>query len=280
MLAVGARLGEMTTGGYTLLEPPRPRQQLDPRPRRCGGAGARLRAPTCWCIRRWRAAALRSPTLEPPAQPRWGGVDARRACRLRSQPACRRRSSPLDMAEVVRTHRSLRARGHDLHQRRRQLQPAGCIASIATPGLRHAGRTQLAPTSGAMGYGVPAAVAASLLQPAPHGDQHRRRRRLPDDRPGAGDRRRARRRQRREASSSASSSTTAATARSACTRSASTRAASRAPISATPTSPRWPAPTAGARRPGRHDGGLRAGACAPRSPARRPALIHSCSTPT
>ena len=33
------------------------------------------------------------------------------------------------------------------------------------PGLRHAGRTQLAPTSGAMGYGFPAAVAASLLDP-------------------------------------------------------------------------------------------------------------------
>jgi acetolactate synthase-1/2/3 large subunit len=33
------------------------------------------------------------------------------------------------------------------------------------PGLQHGGRTQLAPTSGAMGYGFPAAVAASLLYP-------------------------------------------------------------------------------------------------------------------
>jgi acetolactate synthase-1/2/3 large subunit len=33
------------------------------------------------------------------------------------------------------------------------------------PGLQHHGRTQLAPTAGAMGYGVPAAVAASLLYP-------------------------------------------------------------------------------------------------------------------
>ncbi|MFM8344748.1 MAG: thiamine pyrophosphate-dependent enzyme, partial [Betaproteobacteria bacterium] len=33
------------------------------------------------------------------------------------------------------------------------------------PGLAHAGKTQLAPTSGAMGYGLPAAVAASLTQP-------------------------------------------------------------------------------------------------------------------
>ena len=33
------------------------------------------------------------------------------------------------------------------------------------PALPQGGRTQLAPTSGAMGYGLPAAVAASLLHP-------------------------------------------------------------------------------------------------------------------
>jgi acetolactate synthase I/II/III large subunit len=32
-------------------------------------------------------------------------------------------------------------------------------------GLQHHGRTQLAPSSGAMGYGLPAAVAAALLHP-------------------------------------------------------------------------------------------------------------------
>jgi acetolactate synthase I/II/III large subunit len=36
---------------------------------------------------------------------------------------------------------------------------------VRYPGLQHHGRTQLAPTSGAMGYGLPAAVAAALLQP-------------------------------------------------------------------------------------------------------------------
>ena len=40
---------------------------------------------------------------------------------------------------------------------------AGCTASTATrPEHR---RTQLAPTSGAMGYGVPAAMAAAMLHP-------------------------------------------------------------------------------------------------------------------
>ena len=33
------------------------------------------------------------------------------------------------------------------------------------PGLQHHGRTQLAPSSGAMGYGLPAAVGTALLQP-------------------------------------------------------------------------------------------------------------------
>ena len=37
---------------------------------------------------------------------------------------------------------------------------------VQYPGLQHHGRTQLAPTSGAMGAGLPAAIAASLLQPA------------------------------------------------------------------------------------------------------------------
>jgi len=36
---------------------------------------------------------------------------------------------------------------------------------VRLPGLQHFGRTQLAPTSGAMGYGLPAAVAAALLHP-------------------------------------------------------------------------------------------------------------------
>ena len=72
---------------------------------------------------------------------------------------------------------------------------AGCTASIATRAA-HAGRTQLAPTSGAMGYGVPAAVAAALLAAAAQRRQLRRRRRLPDERPGAGDRDRRTARQR------------------------------------------------------------------------------------
>ena len=64
--------------------------------------------------------------------------------------------------------------------------------------------TQLAPTSGTMGYGLPAAVAARYPLQRPAGRLRCRRRRFPDERSGAGDRRaiwrrlaRHRRRQRR-----------------------------------------------------------------------------------
>jgi acetolactate synthase-1/2/3 large subunit len=72
--------------------------------------------------------------------------------------------SPLDMAVVVKT---LAAR---LPADTVWTNGAGNYSGwlhryLRYPGLQHAGRTQLAPTSGAMGYGVPAAVAASLLQP-------------------------------------------------------------------------------------------------------------------
>ena len=96
-----------------------------------------------------------------------------------------------------------------------------------------------------MGYGVPAAVAAALLEPdrtvvnlAGDGDFLMNGQELATAIA-------LRRRQGRR--SSASSSTTAATARSACTRSASTRAGSAAPTSAIRTSPRSRAPTAGGR---------------------------------
>jgi acetolactate synthase-1/2/3 large subunit len=81
--------------------------------------------------------------------------DANRA----SQPV-----EPLDMAEVVRAI--------DRHVPAEAVftNGAGNFAGWLHrfhryAGLRHAGRTQLAPTSGAMGYGLPAAVAAALLAP-------------------------------------------------------------------------------------------------------------------
>ena len=98
--------------------------------------------------------------------------------------------------------------------------------------------TQLAPTSGSMGYGFPAAVAAKIVHPdravicvAGDGDFLMTGQELAT----AVQRRRA---------SSCCWSITACTARSACTRSATFPAASSAPTSTIPISRRWRAPTA------------------------------------
>ncbi len=68
----------------------------------------------------------------------------------------------LDMGEVIAHLRERAARRRDLHQRRRQLRGAGLHRFYRVP---RATARQLAPTSGAMGYGVPAAIAAKLLAP-------------------------------------------------------------------------------------------------------------------
>ena len=186
----------MTTGGYTLLKAPRPTQKLvhvhagaeELGPRLCrrpdaaGGDGG--------------CAAKALEALAPPPRLPLGRVDRWRTRRLRGQPRRRCRSSRSTWREVVKTIQRLAPADSVL------TNGAGNFSGwlhryYRYPGLQHGGRTQLAPTSGAMGYGVPAAVAAALLHPERHRDQHRRRRRLPDDRPGARDGDRLRRRPRR-----------------------------------------------------------------------------------
>jgi acetolactate synthase-1/2/3 large subunit len=71
---------------------------------------------------------------------------------------------PLDMAVVVKTVQRL-APDDTVYTNGAGNYSGWLHRYCRYPGLRHHGRTQLAPTSGAMGYGVPAAVAASLLYP-------------------------------------------------------------------------------------------------------------------
>jgi acetolactate synthase-1/2/3 large subunit len=110
--------------------------------------------------------ACAAPALEtlaaPPAVP-WAARSAQaRTEYLDNQVAAA--VEPLDMAVVVKTLQRLcpedtvyaNGAGNFSGWLHRYLQ---------YPGLQHHGRTQLAPTSGAMGGGLPAAVAAALLQP-------------------------------------------------------------------------------------------------------------------
>ena len=170
VLAIGPRLGEMTTGGYRLLDAPRPKQKLVHIHAGAEELGS-VYAADLLLQSSMRCAAPALEGLTAPGKIAWAAqTRAARAdyeANLAPSPLDAGVSA-LDMGLVVQTlARVLDERGAEnavltngagnysgwLHRHYRY------------PGLRHGGRTQLAPTSGAMGYGLPAAVAAALLQP-------------------------------------------------------------------------------------------------------------------
>jgi acetolactate synthase-1/2/3 large subunit len=193
VLAVGPRLGEMTTGGYELLAPPRPRQQLIH-----VHAGAeelgRVYAADLLVHSSMACIGPALAELDAPASLPVGRMDAQRARRLRGQP----RAFTGDAARHGRAraeHRSPGARGCRLHQRRRQLQRlAASLPPLRRPAPR---RTQPACADlGRHGLRRPGRDRGVAAATRANGGEHRRRRRLPHDRPGAGHCRRPWRRQR------------------------------------------------------------------------------------
>jgi acetolactate synthase-1/2/3 large subunit len=162
VLAVGVRLGEMTTGGYTLLEAPRPRQTLVHLHAGAEELGRVYAADLLLqCSTALAGQALE--TLEPPPAPRstdWAAAAAADYAANREH----RPIEPLDMAQVVKTIERL-APPDTVYTNGAGNFSGWLHRYLRYRGLQHHGRTQLAPTSGAMGYGLPAAVAASLLQP-------------------------------------------------------------------------------------------------------------------
>jgi acetolactate synthase-1/2/3 large subunit len=159
LVVLGARLGEATTDGYTLVEPPRPHQRLvhvhaDPAELGSVYQGDLLvnAGPA------QLAAAARA--LGPPDGSRW--EEWREALREEYLETLELRDVPgeLDLGRVV--------------AHLREHLPADAIvtngAGSFTVWLQRLYRfrrfgTQVAPTSGAMGYGVPAAVAAKIVEP-------------------------------------------------------------------------------------------------------------------
>ena len=162
VLAIGPRLGEMTTGGYELLTPPRPKQKLVHLHAGAEELG-RVYAGDLLLQSSMACAAPALARLEAPPQPRWAEWTRAAAADYEAN-RLPTPVSPLDMAEVVQTlARHLPA---DTVFTNGAGNFSGWLHRFYRyPGLRHAGRTQLAPTSGAMGYGLPAAVAAALLEP-------------------------------------------------------------------------------------------------------------------
>ena len=169
ILAIGARLGEMTTGGYTLLRPPRSAQKLvhihagaeelnrvyraDVAINATMNAAARslegLAAPpeVPWVAWTEAAHADYEANLVPQALAGLAGGTAQGAVDMPTIVALLEKHLPPD---AVLTN------------------GAGNFASWLHRYFRHHGlakgnKTQLAPTGGAMGYGVPAGIAANLV---------------------------------------------------------------------------------------------------------------------
>ncbi|HEX2504636.1 MAG TPA: thiamine pyrophosphate-binding protein, partial [Gaiellaceae bacterium] len=153
LLAIGGRLGDVTTRGYTLLEVPRPMQRLvhvHPDPAELG----RVYEPELGIVGGLPEAAAALRGLEP-VEPGWAAwTEAARGDYLAN---LRHRELPgeLDLGEVMATLRE-------------RLPTDAIITSGAGNFTVWTHRfyeysvypSQLAPRSGAMGYGVPAAVAA------------------------------------------------------------------------------------------------------------------------
>jgi acetolactate synthase I/II/III large subunit len=162
VIALGVRLGEMTTGGYTLLQAPKPVQKLvhiHPGAEELG----RVYAADLLIQAAVSAAAKSLEALTAPPELPWAGQAAAANAEYvvnHVAPAV----VPLDMAVVVKTLQ--RRLPDDTVFTNGAGNFAGWLHRYTRyPGLQHHGRTQLAPTSGAMGYGLPAAVAAALLYP-------------------------------------------------------------------------------------------------------------------
>jgi acetolactate synthase-1/2/3 large subunit len=159
IVALGPRLGEATTQGYTLLTPPVPRQTLIH-----VHAGAEE-------LGRVFAAQLainsglpnflaQAAELEPIKSPAWAKWRAEMRAEYLAGLNPRPQPGPVDMGEVIQ-------------ELARQVPQDSIICNGAGnyTGWIHkiwrfgSYRTQLAPTSGTMGYGFPAAVAAKLTYP-------------------------------------------------------------------------------------------------------------------
>jgi len=164
LIAIGPRLGESTTGGYTLIEAPLPRQKLVHIHSSAEELG-RVYQPALAIQASMNAAARSLEVLTaPPALP-WGewtsGCHADYLANIDPANGGVALPGPIDMPAIVHTLQRLLPEDAVL------TNGAGNFASwlhrfYRYPGLARGHKTQLAPTNGAMGYGVPAGIGAAI----------------------------------------------------------------------------------------------------------------------
>ncbi len=166
LLVIGPRLGEMTTSGYTLLEAPLPRQVLVHVHAATDELG-RVYQPTLAINAGMPeiAAMLADLRLDPAVTAGWAdSVASARAEYLawqQSPPIYAAGATPaIDLWQVVQILARVCPADTVI------ANGAGNFATWANRFWRYTvPGTQLAPTSGAMGYGVPAAIGARLADP-------------------------------------------------------------------------------------------------------------------
>jgi acetolactate synthase-1/2/3 large subunit len=160
LIVMGARLGEMTTAGYTIIDPAKRGATLVhiyPDPEELGRVYQANLAINAGAVATAAALAQLQPKATAAKRANW--VAEARADYIASL-AVTPRDTNVDLAQVVT----------DICD----AVPADAIVASGAGNYTawahrfwkfDSFRTQLAPTSGAMGYGVPAAIAASLVYP-------------------------------------------------------------------------------------------------------------------
>jgi acetolactate synthase-1/2/3 large subunit len=159
VIAIGPRLGEMTTSGYTLFESPVPRQKLVhvyPGAEEIG----RVFQPELGILSAMphfaRAAAAMTPVENPP----WAKAVPEARADFEAWRSRREIPGRVQMWDVIDYLNK------NLPEDAIWCNGAGNYATWLHRFHKYTGwRTQLAPTSGAMGYGVPAAIAAKIVRP-------------------------------------------------------------------------------------------------------------------
>ncbi|NHZ81007.1 thiamine pyrophosphate-binding protein [Massilia sp. CCM 8695] len=163
VIAIGPRLGEMTTGGYTLLASPVPAQRLVHFHADAEELGSVYQADLMINSGAAQACAMLA-AMEPVDSSAWRGTVAEAKAELAAYqeqpPIFKDGQAPLDLWQVVQELMAQVPRDTVI------TNGAGNYASWAHRFYRYGGmRTQLAPTNGAMGYSVPSGVAAKIVDP-------------------------------------------------------------------------------------------------------------------
>jgi acetolactate synthase-1/2/3 large subunit len=163
VIAIGPRLGEMTTGGYTVLEAPIAKQKLIHIHSDALELG-RVYQADMMINSGMKEIAEALSTMAPLDASAWQPTVAAAKADLQAwqqEPAIfAQEQAPLNLWQVVQTIQANTPDDTII------TNGAGNYATWAHRYYRYGGfRTQLAPTSGAMGYSVPSGVAAKIVHP-------------------------------------------------------------------------------------------------------------------